>query len=237
MNGILQDVRYALRQMRKRPGFTAAVVMTLALGIGANTALFTLIHALMLKALPVAKPEELYRLGDAPVCCVQTGLQNNWGLFSDSLYRQFQDHTPALQELAAFQAGETDLNIRKEGRSAAEHALGEFVSGNYFSTFGVHVVAGRNIGPTDDEARGLPVAVMSFRYWQSHYGSDPSVIRSAVTINGTPFAVIGIAPSGFYGDTLRENPPDFWMPLMTEPMVRRQNSLLHQSDVNWLYLM
>ena len=237
MNGLLQDVRYALRQMRKSPGFTSVVILTLALGIGANTAIFTLTHAVMLKSLPVARPDQLYRLGDKPVCCLQSGLQENWGLFSDSLYRQFQDHIPAFGDLAAFQAGETDLSIRRNGNHPAEHSLGEFVSGNYFSMFGIQAAAGRNISPAGDKPEAPPVAMMSYRFWQQYWGLDRSVLGSAVTINGTPFVIVGVAPPGFFGDTLRQDPPDFWMPLATEPVVRPQNSLLHQSDLNWLYVM
>ena len=237
MNGLLQDLRYALRQMAKNRGFTAVVILTLALGIGVNTAIFTLTHAVLLQSLPVAKPGELYRLGERPICCVQTGLQDNWGLFSNSLYRQFKDRIPAFEELSAFQAGETDLSIRGESSHPPEHALGEFVSGNYFSMFGIQAHVGRDISWSDDRPGAPPVAVMSYRFWQEHYGLDGSVIGSAVTINSTPFTVIGVTPPEFFGDTLREDPPDFWIPLVTEPVLRPQNSLLYEPDVNWLYLM
>jgi predicted permease len=237
MTSILHDLRYAMRQMGKSPGFTSMVVLTIALGIGANTAIFTLTHAVMLKSLPVPRPEQLYRLGDQPMCCLQSGLEDNWGLFSDSLYRYFRDSTPAFAQLAAFQAGESDLSIRRNGDHPAEHSRGEFVSGNYFSMFGIQPGAGRNIGPADDRLEAALVAMMSYRFWQQHYGLNRSVVGSAITINGTPFTIVGIAPPGFFGDSLREDPPDFWMPLATEPVLRPQNSLLRQPGLNWLYVM
>jgi hypothetical protein len=170
MNRLLQDARYALRQMRNHPGFTAVIILTLALGIGANTATFTLTHAVMLSHLPVAKPDQLYRLGDKPVCCVQSGLPylpHDWGLFSYSLSHQFQAHILGCKELAAFQAGETSLSIRENGYDPPEHAAGEFVSGNYFSMFGIQAAAGRNISPADDRSEVQPVAMMSYRFWQA----------------------------------------------------------------------
>src|ERR1700689_2884777 len=104
MRNLWQDLRYAVRQLRKAPGFTFVCVLTLALGIGANTAIFTLVDAVMLKSLPVANPKELYRLGDTFDCCVQDGLQNSWNIYSYQLYQQFRDHTPEFREMAAFQS-------------------------------------------------------------------------------------------------------------------------------------
>jgi hypothetical protein len=112
---LLDDVRYALRQFSHAPGFTATAVMTLALGIGATTAIFSLIHAVLLKSLPVAKPEELYRIGDTADCCFNGGLQDDWTLFSYDQYTTFRDQVPGFSELAAFQSGRSLFGVRRSG--------------------------------------------------------------------------------------------------------------------------
>jgi len=236
MNGLIQDLRYGLRMLAKNPGFTAVAVLTLALGIGANTAIFTLVDAVMLKSLPVANPKQLYRLGDNDNCCVLNGFQGSFSLFSYPLYRQFRDHTPQFSELAAFQSFTTTLSVRRSGASTpAEPAVGEFVSGNYFTTFGVRAFAGRALTPADDTPSASPVAVMNYRAWQQRYALDLAVIGSTFTINRIPFTVAGVAPPGFFGDTLRSDPPDFWIPLASEPALDRQNALLNNPAQHWLY--
>jgi hypothetical protein len=132
---ILEDVRYALRQFAKAPGFTTTAILTLALGIGATTAIFTLVHAVLLKSLPVVHPEDLYRVGNEENCCVNGGMQDNWTLFSYEQYRQFRDNNSGFAELAAFQAGGSLIGVRRNGSNkAAESYRSEYVSGNYFST-------------------------------------------------------------------------------------------------------
>ncbi len=238
MPTILQDVRYALRQLRKAPGFTITAILTLALGIGANTAIFTLVHAVMLKSLPVANPSQLYRIGDNDDCCVYGGLQNEgWGLFSYGLYQYIRANTPQFEEIAAFQANEPEISVRRAGSSAAAETFpSEFVSGNYFSTFGLRPFAGRLLTPQDDTAGATPVVVMSYRAWQEHYGLDPSVVGASFMANGNPFTVAGIAPTGFFGDRLREDPPEFYLPLAFEPLLNQESSILHVDNQHWLYL-
>jgi predicted permease len=213
-----QDLRYAIRTLGKSPGFTAAVVLTLALGIGANTAIFTLTDAVMLRPLPVVSPGHLYRLGDNNNCCVMEGTQNggSFVLYSYALYKQLRDHTPEFSELAAFEPWTSDLNVLRAG-SAAQPYKGEYVSGNYFPMFGVEPFAGRLLGPADDSPGAPPAAVMSYHTWQRRFGSDPSVIGSTVNINGVGCVIAGVTPRGFYGDTLRSDPPDFWLPLAGDP--------------------
>src|SRR5438270_1049699 len=209
----LEDVRYALRQFRKAPGFTGTAILTLALGIGATTAIFTLVHAVLLKSLPVTKPGELYRIGDVENCCVNGGLQDNWSLFSYDKYKMFRDGTPGFQELAAFQAGRALLGVRRVGTNhPAESQRTEYVSGNYFAMFGVGAYIGRVINPQDDHKGAEPVAVMNYRTWQQKYGKDPSVVGASFTMNGKPFTIVGIAPPGFFGDRM-EGTPAFWLPL------------------------
>jgi predicted permease len=238
MPTILQDVRYALRQLRKAPGFTITAILTLALGIGANTAIFTLVHAVMLKSLPVANPSQLYRIGNNDDCCVYGGLQNEgWGLFSYGLYQYIRANTPQFEEIAAFQANEPEISVRRAGSSAAAETFpSEFVSGNYFSTFGLRPFAGRLLTPQDDTAGATPVVVMSYRAWQEHYGLDPSVVGASFMANGKPFTVAGIAPPGFFGDRLREDPPEFYLPLAFEPLLNQESSILHVDNQHWLYL-
>src|ERR1700759_4308329 len=133
---LLEHIRYALRQFGKAPGFTTTAVLTLALGIGATTAIFTLVHAVLLKSLPVAKPQELVRIGNEENCCVNGGMQDNWSLFSFEQYKQFKEHTPGFAELAAFQSGGSLMGVRRSGNTKpSESFRAEFVSGNYFSTF------------------------------------------------------------------------------------------------------
>jgi predicted permease len=233
VESLAQDIRYGLRMLCKSPAFTAAVVFTLALGIGATTAIFTLIDAVMLKALPVSNREQLYRVGDNNSCCVMVGTQNggSFVLYSYPLYENLRNHTPEFTELAAFEPWASDLSIRRGG-STAEPYKGEFVSGNYFNALGIHAFAGRLLLEHDDSANADCVAVMNYHAWQEHFGLDPSVIGSTLNINGVPCTIIGATQPGFYGDTLRSDPPDFWLPLADDPEKWR----LPSAAVEWLYL-
>src|SRR6478752_72743 len=135
----MYDLKLALRQFRKSPGFAATVILTISLGIGANTAIFTLVHAILLQSLPVVNPATLYRVGDLDDCCVNGGYINDNGdfdIFSYDLYRHFQDTTPEFEQLAAFQSGHNSVNVRT-GPAPAKAEIAEYVSGNYFSTFGL----------------------------------------------------------------------------------------------------
>lgn len=235
MSTFLHDLRYAVRQLRKAPGFTITAVLTLALGIGANTAIFTLVHAIMLKALPVANARQLYRVGDEYNCCVEGDLQGDWSMFTYPLYEHLRDHTPQFESLAASQTNRPNLSIRREGsNAAAESFRGELVSGNFFSTLGVTPLSGRLISPQDDTAGAAPAIVMSYRAWQ-HYGFDRTLPGSTLIVNGLPMTLVGVAYPGFFGDRMESDPPDFWMPLALEPTLARDNSLLKQSDAAWLY--
>jgi hypothetical protein len=211
---LFEDIRYALRQFLKTPGFTITAILTLALGIGATTAIFTLIHAVLLKSLPVARPSELIRIGDTENCCINGGMQDDWSLFSTEQYREFRDHTPGFASLAAFQAGRSQVGVRRQGSDHASEPFGaEFVSGNAFDTFGLTAWMGRLLRPSDD-VKGAPlVAVMSYRTWQQKFGKDPTVVGASFLINGQSFTVVGIAPPGFFGERLTSDPASFWIPL------------------------
>ncbi len=235
MENPVRAIRYAVRQFRLSPVFTAAAVLTLALGIGGTTAIFTLIHAVMLRSLPVTDPASLYRIGDGDSCCVQGGPQDEWGLFSFPLFERLKAETPEFDQVAAFQAGSGRLSVRRQGVDASARPLrSEFVTGNYFVTLGVGAFGGRVFTPDDDVPSAVPVTVLSHHIWQTVYGGDPSVVGATFVIEGHPFAVVGVAPPGFFGETLRGNPPDLWIPLHQEPLIAGGGSLLRQPVSAWL---
>jgi len=228
-------IRYALRQFWFSRVFTAAAVLTLALGIGGTTAIFTLIHAVMLRSLPVADPASLYRIGDGDNCCVQGGPQDRWGMFSFPLYERLKAETPEFEEVAAFQAGGPRLSVRRQDADVAARPLrSEYVTGNYFSTLGIGAFGGRVFTPDDDKPSAPPVAVLSHHVWQGTYGGDASVVGSTLVIEGHPFTAIGVAPPGFFGETLRGNPPDLWIPLQQEPLISGDGTMLRQPVAAWL---
>jgi len=235
MLNLLRDLRYSLRQFRLSPVFTATAVLTLALGIGGTTAIFTLIHAVMLRSLPVADPASLYRIGEGDNCCVQGGPQDTWGMVSYPLFERLKQETPEFEQLAAFQAGQRRVSVRREGADAAPRPLrSEYVTGNYFSTLGIGAYGGRVISPSDDTPGSAPVAVLSYHSWQTTYGGEKSVVGSTFMIEGHPFTVVGVAPPGFFGETLKSDPPDVWLPIQQEPLLNGDNALLHQSVGAWL---
>ena len=235
MPNLSDAVRYAVRQFWLSKVFTVAAVLTLALGIGGTTAIFTLIHAVMLKSLPVADPASLWRIGDGDDCCVQGSPQDRWGFFSFSLIERLTANAPEFEHVAAFQAGGPRLSVRRAGIDVASRPLRtEYVTGNYFTTFGVGAFGGRVFTADDDTPASAPVVVLSHHVWQGTYGGDPSVVGSTLVIEGHPFTVVGVAPPGFFGETLRGNPPDVWIPLQQEPLVAGGNSLLRNPFSAWL---
>jgi predicted permease len=237
MQTLLQDLRYALRQLRKSPGFTLTAVVTLALGIGANTAIFTLVQGILLRSLPVADPAQLYRIGDTDNCCVNGGFvgQNgDFDIFSYDLYLQFKQAAPEFQQLAAVEAGHWDWSVRR-GNGLPNELRGEFVSGNFFSTLGVGPYEGRVFTASDDTPSGQPVAVLSYRSWQGEFGGDSAIVGQTISIQAHPFTIIGIAPPSFFGDRVTDAPADLWVPLSTEPYLHGDTSILHHPEQNWLY--
>jgi predicted permease len=230
------DLKVAARTLWKSRGFTIVAVLTIALGIGANTAIFTLIHAVMLKSLPVSNPGELYRFGDTNNCCVNGGLQGSYSLYPYPFYKSLQEQTPEFVQLAGFQATVSNLAVRRTGVSrVAEAYTSEFVSGNYFTMFGVRAFAGRVFGVEDDQVGLAPVTVLSYHTWRDRFGLDPTIVGAAVALNGVPATVIGVTGPDFFGDTLRPNPPDFWIPFGAEPALRGTTSLLSSTSQAWVY--
>ena len=230
---MLEHIRYAVRQFRLAPAFTLAAVLTLAIGIGGTTAIFTLIDAVMLKSLPVKDPSALYRVGTGDDCCVQGGLQDEWGFYSYPLFETLKSQAPEFEEVTAFRAGLVRFSVRR-AEEAARPLRTEYVTGNYFATLGINAFAGRVFMPSDDRPSAPPVAVMSHHTWQNTYGSDPSIVGGTFDIEGHPFTIIGVAPPGFFGETLRADPPEIWVPLQQEPLISGEGSLLHQPVAAWL---
>jgi predicted permease len=235
MYDLVGNLRYAVRQFRLAPMFTATAILTLALGIGGTTAIFSLIHAVMLRSLPVSDPSTLYRVGEGDDCCVEGGPQDTWGMFSFPLYQRLKQETPEFADSTAFQAGRGRMSVRRQGvETAARPLRSEYVDGNYFSTLGVGAYIGRVFTPEDDRPGAPPTVMLSHRSWQVTYGADPSMVGSTLIVEGHPHTVIGIAPAGFFGETLESDPPDIWVPLQMEPMIDADGSLLHQPISAWL---
>ncbi len=237
MQTFLQDIRYALRQLRKSPGFTMTALITLALGIGANTAIFTLVQGILLRSLPVADPAGLYRIGDTDDCCIDGGFQNengDYAIFSYDLYRQLRDVAPEFEQLAAVQAGQNSYYVRR-GETEPRNLRIEYVTGNYFATLGVNAYTGRALAVSDDAPGAAPTVELSYAAWQSDFGGDPTVVGSTVFIQTRPFTVVGVAPPGFFGDRVTVDPPAVWIPINNEPIIEGTNTILHNGDSNWLY--
>src|SRR5207248_6128511 len=140
-------------------------------------------------------------------------------------YKYLVQQMPEFSELAGFQAGTTAIGARREGSADVVRPFsGKFVSGNYFTMFGVHAFAGRLLEPADDRREAAPVAAMSYRTWRDRFGSDPAIVGAAITFNGMPVTISGIAAPEFFGNTLRPDPADFWIPLSVEPLLRGKAS-------------
>ena len=234
---LIQDLRYALRQLRQSPGFTATVIVTLALGIGANSAIFTLVQGILLKSLPVSDPKQLYRIGDTDNCCVNGGFvgeNGDFDIYSYALYLHLKESAPEFQQLAAVQAGQNMFSVRR-GNTQAKALRAEYVSGNYFSTLGVGSLMGRVFAESDDTPSSAPTAVLSYQAWQTEFAGDPTIVGSTVLIQTHPFTVVGVAPNGFFGDRISDSPPALWLPVNTEPIVRGPGTILHHDDSHWLY--
>jgi predicted permease len=222
--------------MRLAPGFSLSAILTLAIGIGATTAIFTLVNSIMLKSLPVTDPAQLYRIGDTQECCTEGWEEDDWSLFSYQLYQRLSAAAPEFEETTAFQASPTTYGVRSALKDhEARPMRAEFVTGNYFHVFGIGALAGRVMQTSDDQASAPPVAVMSYSAWQQSYGSDPSLLGSTFMIEGQPVTLIGIAPPGFFGDTLRSDPPAFWLPVQQEKLIDGPHAKMRTNQQNWLY--
>ena len=239
MSALLADLRYTLRRLRQSPGFTLTAVLTLALGIGATTAIFTLVYQVMLRPLPAAHPEQLFKVGKELDCCNDGGrLLNDWPLFSYSLYEYLRDHTPDTSGIAAVEAGGTTVNVRRAaGSTAAQPLDARSVSGNYFTLLGVRPYAGRLLSPEDDREGAPPALVLSYTLWHTKFNADPHLVGSTLLLTGRPFTVVGIAAPSFLGERNSVDPVGIWVPLAQEPVLEPEHPFVRQPGSHSLDLL
>ena len=237
---LASDLRYSLRILAKSPGFTAIAILSLALGVGANTAIFTLINQLMLQELPVHQPDQLVSFGEASGGGVEgTVAVGTGGLFSYDFYRQVEKQHQFFEDICASASFTLPAGVllRPSSAEPAGVAFFQMVSGNYFGVLGIQPALGRTILPSDEEAPGRdPVAVLSYHYWQSTLAGDPSVVGRHITVDKIPFTIIGVAPPGFFGLNADAQPPDVWLPLTVQKELM-SDSLLDAPGLYWLHLM
>lgn len=232
MTSLLQDIRYALRQLRQKPGFAVIAVMTLALGIGANTAIYSLLDQAMLRRLPVQKPEQLVMLN---YLGSNTGRTSSYGgddknYFSYPLYKDIRDRNSVFAGVIATDA----VNVGVQWRNHPEVVGGELVSGNYFEVLGVRPALGRLFVSSDDQTQNAnPVVVLSFSYWKRAFASDPQIAGQTVLINGHPFVVLGVAQSGFHSVVAGQT-PDVFAPMMMKPQITPEWNDLDNRRSAWL---
>jgi predicted permease len=241
METLFKDIRFGLRGLLRRPAFTIVALVILALGIGANTAIFTLINAVILKPLPVSKPDELVFFngdasegtstmeeGDVPSSPVRR--------FSFASYRYVREHDQSFQELSAFRSGESRLSVRRaeaQSGEAAQRASAHLVSGNYFAVLGVGAMQGRVLTNEDDTPAAQPAAVISNDYWQQKLGGEQNIVGRSVLLNGTSFTIVGVMPPQFFGTRVRRS-PDYWLPLVFQPQIELRKPYRDAQNVYWL---
>jgi len=236
MEIFFQDIRYGLRMLRKSPGFTTVAVITLALGIGANTAIFTIVNALLLKMLPVNHPEQLVVVGDPSLPNNRSNGTPRTDIFSYPLYKELRDSNSVFTGLCA---AATDHRIEVDtghGESTPEKVVGRMVSGNYFTVLGLNPAAGRLLSDSDDTAENAnPVVVLGYGFWQRKFAMSPSIIGTDIRLNGSPFTVIGVAPAGFSGDVVGEQMALF-VPISMQPEIVRGRHWRNAVNTSWLML-
>ncbi len=220
MSTIVQDIKFGLRVLWKKPGFTLIAVLSLALGIGANTAIFTLVDAVLIKTLPVRQPEQLVLFGNGRDMGVSIGLPNSsFDLFSYPFYRQVQQRTDVFSGVASLLSLQWNMHgfVNTNGSSSEiEQIKVQLVSGTYFPVLGVNAGLGRVFTDADDQTPGgHPVAVASYAWWQQRLGGDPSAVGKTITIDNTAYTIVGVAPKEFFGTTVG-SAPDLWIPLAME---------------------
>ncbi len=243
VESLWRDVRFSIRMMGKSPGFTAVAILSLALGIGANTAIFTLMDDLMLRSLPVADPANLVAFGESDSGGQVDGIgPGPLDIFPYDFFHSLNAEQKFLEGICAYSSFDPTVSVRAGSGGSlvasqpAIQAVSHLVSGNFFDVLGAAPLLGRTLAPNDDVIGRDAVAVLSYRFWQSNLGADPAVIGKYMVINGTPFTVIGVMPPKFYGIELSEESPDMWLPLTKQPEVMLQPSLLDPHGLYWLHM-
>src|SRR5919108_810996 len=216
----VQDIRYGLRTLRKSPGFTSVAVLTLALGIGANTAIFSLMNAVLLRSLPVRNPAQLVLFGAGKWVGIQDEVPNrSWQLFSFPFYRQVQKDSGVFSDVTAISSMSSGPHGTIGESAETEGISAQLVSGAYFSTLGVSPILGRTFTEEDDRIPGgSPVAVASYAWWKRRFGGDVSIVGQKMTIGSVVYTIIGVTPQQFFGTTVGES-PDVWIPLSMEEVL------------------
>ena len=241
MDNLIKDVSYGIRSLQKRPGFALIAIVTLTLGIGANTAIFTLVNAVLLKSLPVKNPQELVLFSDSAgegTSITDTPKVGQWERFSYSSYQYIRDHHHSFQDITGFRSGLSRLSVRDAELpgAGAQRATGHLVSGNYFSLLGVGAMRGRVLTPEDDKPGAPPVAVVSNHYWTQSMNSNESIVGKSLVLNGSNFTIVGITPPEFFGERVRQS-PDFWVPLAFHPQIELRDSYLTDNQAYFLMMM
>jgi len=243
IENFIQDVRYGLRQLRRSPGFAAVATLLLALGIGANTAIFSLIDNLLLRQLPIEHPEQLVILSDPASRGVGIGTSSGERrLYSYPEFVHLRDHNQVFSGMFASESNESRLNVSVNGATDAnEQIRSRLVTGGYFPVLGVHTLLGRVFTVDEDKAPGAsPVAVISYNYWKRRFALDPSVIGKTLRVQSTIFTIIGVTPQGFFGETVG-SAPDVWFPMTMQSQVMPGREWLVQpksvmEKVMWLHV-
>ncbi len=248
LEGFAQDISYALRQLRRSPGFAAVAILTLMLGIGANTAIFTLVNTIMLTRLPVSHPEQLaifhwisHSKGPFPWnssssyggCDMKDpGSGNSNCSFSYPDYVNFQANSKSFQDIAAYGGG-FGVQVDRNGQSTRGN--GHYVSGNYFSVLAVRPLHGRLLAPADDVSGASPVIVLEYNYWQKQFGGDPNAVGTSINLNGVSFNIVGVTAPEFFGITPGSR-PNMWTPLHVVEVLRKDRKTQFEARTIWLYL-
>ena len=232
----MSDIRFALRTLARSPLLTAVVILSLGLGVGANTAIFSFLNRIVLASLPVEKPEELVILTSPPEFKGGMSSTDSAGdmesIFSYLAFRRLEKHAEGVRGVAAFRQLDANLSYRNQTIDGAAMV----VSGNYFSLLGVKSWMGRLITPEDDvHGNGRPVVVLSYAFWQNRLGGQPEVLNQPLRVNGHVFTIVGVAPKGFTGTTWSQN-PDVFVPLCFKPLMTPTWNGTQRWDEYWLYL-
>jgi predicted permease len=239
LDDLTHDVRYGVRALRRGPAFTIVAVLTLALGIGANTAIFSVVDAVLLRPLPVDHPERLVLFSDDTSEGTTSSTpppEGQWHLFSSEVYDALRASALPLESIAAFASGENTVTTRPaDATVSASRAQAHLVSGNYFEVMGASPMLGRALAAADERPDAPPVLVISHGYWRDRLDGNPNVVGRTLLVNDVAFTIAGVMPASFFGERVRRS-PDFWVPLAWQPSIQRRPSVLARTDYYWLSL-